>query len=107
MEDVSSNQSGLTLLMVMHVVVSILGLILSHVREKSIITDRLNKYIFFVISILYSLIVPPIVVHAFLELQSPFGISSTMYRLGTWGSLVAFTLIQTLVYRVLNYIEAE
>ncbi|SDP63776.1 hypothetical protein [Halobacillus aidingensis] len=104
---IAFQHSGLTFLIIAHVVVAIIGLILSHVGEKSIITDRKNKYIFFILSLMYSLVFPQIVISALLNLHLTWGVSSTVFRLCTWGSFVIYVLLQMLVYRVLNRIEED
>lgn len=95
--------SGLIFLIVMYVIVAVMGLILSIIVEKSIITNRKNKYIFFIASLIYSFLFPAILISALLHLD----VSSTFYRLGNLSSILAFVLFQLLVYRILNTFEDE
>lgn len=96
-------QSGLIFMIVMYLLVTVIGLVLSIITEDSIITNRKNKYLFFCLNLINSFIFPTIVISSFRYLD----IASTFYRLGYLCSIVAFVLFQMLVYKFLNTVDEE
>ncbi|WP_226580231.1 hypothetical protein [Halobacillus litoralis] len=101
--------SGLeaTTLMVLYFFVSILSLLIANASEDSIITDRINKYIFFFVSLIYSYIGPKVLMGAFMAVNYYSALNPTVYYLCVWGAFIGFSLVQYLVYRVLNTVDAK
>ncbi|MFC7063433.1 hypothetical protein [Halobacillus seohaensis] len=102
---ITYDPSGVTVLIVIHIVIAVIALLIANVYEKSIITDRANKYLFFVLSLIYSMIVPYIAAGGLLYLHQTGLFSSVAFRLCTGGMIGAFILSQILVYKCLNTIE--
>ncbi len=94
----------MAILVGLHLIISIISFIVSNSYEKSIITDKVNKYIFVGISLLYSIIAPYIIVGSLLMIEQ---LTAAAYRLMISGMLLLFLFIQVLVYKCLNTFEAE
>ncbi|RLQ92400.1 hypothetical protein [Falsibacillus albus] len=84
--------------MVLHMAIAVFALIISNVKEFSIITDRINKYLFMGASVVYSFLAPQL----FKAVCHPYDIN---YHKISIIALLGFVLIQTLVYRLLNRVE--
>ncbi|MYL32570.1 hypothetical protein GLW05_03065 [Pontibacillus yanchengensis] len=87
-------------LIIIHICITFVALLISNVKEQSIITDRVNKYIFSAISFIYSFIGSFMIRDVLLtKHQNPF-----LY-LSSWSMIVGFIFVQLLVYRLLNRVE--
>ncbi|MCA1023566.1 hypothetical protein [Halobacillus litoralis] len=99
------NHSGLTFMVALHLVTAVLLFAVSYTYEKSIITDRKNKWLFFVISLIYSWIGTMIVVDSLFDLHRDHTLSVFMYRTSLVVLWIGFILAQLLVYKCLNQME--
>ncbi|TGB04851.1 hypothetical protein [Halobacillus salinus] len=88
-------------LIIIHALMSIFGLLAANASEKSIITDRVNKYLFMIISLLYSFFGVGIVYGLIISTNW----SDKMKNVQVFGMVLSFLFIQILVYRVLNHFD--
>lgn len=100
-------ETSLIVIIIIHVFLSIGAIIASNTFEKSIIIDRINKYIFFTMSLIYSFIIPQLILGAITYVKRSTIQPNVLIESAEWILLVMFLLIQVLVYRVLNIIEEK
>ncbi|MCP3026561.1 hypothetical protein [Halobacillus sp. A5] len=98
-----TNGSSIVVLLVVHMVISILSFIVANQYEKSIITDKVNKYLFFAVSLLYSCIAPYLLVGSLVTINPV----PLQLRFCLIGGVTGFLLTQVVVYRCLNKIEED
>lgn len=101
------NDLAIGIIIGIHIFISILSLIIANNYEKSIITERSNKYIFLGFSLFYSLIVPHITTSALLYAHWNGFLSAGYFRFFNWSLVIMFVLFQILVYKILNNFESK
>ncbi|MBN8234148.1 hypothetical protein JF544_02770 [Halobacillus kuroshimensis] len=97
--------SGLMVMVVVHLLTAVILFAVSYTYEKSIITDRKNKWLFFIISLIYSWIGTMIIVDSLFDLHRDHQLSVFMYRNSLVVLWIGFILVQLLVYKFLNQVE--
>ncbi|WP_027953932.1 hypothetical protein [Halobacillus kuroshimensis] len=97
--------SGLMVMVVVHLLTAVILFAVSYTYEKSIITDRKNKWLFFIISLIYSWIGTMIIVDSLFDLHRDHELSVFMYRNSLVVLWIGFILVQLLVYKFLNQVE--
>ncbi|WP_281657860.1 hypothetical protein [Halobacillus sp. Cin3] len=99
------NHSGLMVMVVVHLLAAVILFAVSYTYEKSIITDRKNKWLFFIISLIYSWIGTMIIVDSLFDLHRDHELSVFIYRNSLVVLWIGFILVQLLVYKFLNQVE--